>query len=931
MRRTITAGMVAVMAAMAMALGASAEKRALGHEDFDQWKSVTNYGLSRNGEWAAYAVNPQAGDGELLFRNTRNGREVRIPRGYRPTFTADSRWCLALVKPEYAMTRKAKINKKKDFDMPSDTLVYVDLTTRKIVKVANVKDFKVGKDGGTWVAWSSCDTAYIKPARLKDKDVKLPVVLRDMPSGAEKVVKNVKDWSFSRDGSKLAVTLAKEKKDSMSTSGVGVIYLPEKSLVLVDRDKSFYGAPVMSYDGNHLAYSCSQDTLDSGSKAAQVYVCDLREPMRSSREVPLLFKDAEGNPLRPNQYTSLEFSHNGKRLIAGVAPVIAPDDTTIYDFETGKLDIWRWDSPMTPPKEKSLLDKIRKVSMPVSVDLSNWKTTLLSDKLLEDVIPGDRWDADWALVLDPSQTMRSEQWNYYAPTPMYIVNLNSGERRKVGEYALEERPHISPEGRYVAWFRDRKWNVYDIRTGKTVDVGAAVPEELWDTIDEHPGPSQTWGYAGWSKGDERMLVYGKHDIWSLDPRGEKAPENLTKGAGAARNVRIRYLNLDSERRSVAPGDLMVLELFDYKDKYQGLGWTRYGKPAEPHLAVLDGHSYRRVRQARDAQVFTWQRGNFSEIPEIWVSNNTDFVKARQLTSVNDQLKDYRWGTAQLVRWHTYDGRPSEGVLYVPEDLDTSKKYPMLCVFYETGSEDLYTHYTMEPSWSWVNYPFYVSRGYVVFVPDIHYTSGRPGEDAYNYVCSGAEEMCRRYPWIDKERIGIDGQSWGGYQTAFLVTRTNMFACAGSGAPVSNMTSAYGGIRWESGDSRQAQYEQGQSRIGGTLWDKTAEYIANSPVFHADKVNTPLLIMHNDNDGAVPWYQGIEMFMALRRLQKPVWMLQYNGESHNIKDRKNRKDITKRLQQFFDHYLKGDPMPKWMKEGVPMIRKGQEFGFELETK
>ena len=290
------------------------------------------------------------------------------------------------------------------------------------------------------------------------------------------------------------------------------------------------------------------------------------------------------------------------------------------------------------------------------------------------------------------------------------------------------------------------------------------------------------------------------------------------------------------------------------------------------------------------------------------------------------MKDYNWGTAQVVKGRAYDGKESKGVLYVPENLDPSKKYPMLCVFYETGSEDLYRHYTMEPSWSWVNYPFYVSRGYVIFVPDIHYAPGLPGESCYNYVCSGAEEMCRRYPWIDKERIGIDGQSWGGYQTAYLVTRTDMFACAGSGAPVANMTSAFGGIRWESGDSRQAQYEQGQSRIGRNLWEAPELYIQNSPLFHADRVTTPLLIMHNDQDGAVPWYQGIEMFMALRRLQKPVWMLQYNGEAHNIRARKNRKDITVRLQQFFDHYLKGDPMPKWMKEGIPAVRKGQELGY-----
>ena len=154
----------------------------------------------------------------------------------------------------------------------------------------------------------------------------------------------------------------------------------------------------------------------------------------------------------------------------------------------------------------------------------------------------------------------------------------------------------------------------------------------------------------------------------------------------------------------------------------------------------------------------------------------------------------------------------------------------------------------------------------------------------------------------------------------------MFACAGSGAPVANMTSAFGGIRWESGDSRQGQYELGQSRIGRNLWEAPELYIADSPVFHANRVDTPLLIMHNDADGAVPWYQGIEMFMALRRLEKPVWMLQYNGEAHNIRARKNRKDITKRLQQFFDHYLKGEPLPKWMKEGIPVERKGQEMGY-----
>ncbi len=924
------AGRYIVLAA-ALLLTATAgrgEKRALSHEDMDSWKGVVNYGLSRDGKWSAYAVNPQEGDGEMYFRNTRSGKEIMIARGYKPQFTADGRYGVALIKPEYAVTRKAKIDKKKDHEMPKDSLAIVDLGTMKVRKIGSVLGYKIGRDGGDWVAWKSADTAYIKPKELADKKGGRPVVVLDMTTGAQKVVKNVDNWVFSRDGGKMALTITKNKKDTVTTKSVGIISFPDTSYIVIDRDCDFYGEPVFSYDGGRLAYTSSRDTVASGTKECGVYVSDLRHDLESPRRVMLEFKDGRGATLRPNQYTTLEFSRSGKRLIAGVAPVIAPDDTTIHDFETGKLDIWRWDSPMTPPQEKHVLDKIRKASLPVAVDLGTWKATLLSDNILEKVTGGDRWDADWALVADPTETMTQEQWDYFVPTRMYVVNVNNGTRKEVGRYMCSIEPEMSPKGRYVAWFADRKWNVYDIAASTTAEVSATVPAELWDTLDEHPSPSQPWGIAGWSDNDSRILLYDKTDIWSVDPQGKAKAENLTAGEGAKRGVRIRYRNTDPERRSLAVGDLMLLDLYDYKDKYNGLGWTRYGKASAPHMSVLDGHAYTRVAAAKNAPVFTWQRGNFSEIPEIWVSNGTDFARARQWTNVNDQLKNFRWGTAQHVKWYTYDGKPAEGVLYVPEDIDTSKQYPMLSVFYETGTEDLYRHYTMEPSWSWVNYPFYVSRGYVIFVPDIHYTSGRPGEDCYNYVCSGVEEMCRRYPWIDAKRVGIDGQSWGGYQTSYLVTRTDMFACAGSGAPVANMTSAYGGIRWESGSSRQAQYEQGQSRIGGNLWDMTHQYIANSPVFFADRVKTPLLIMHNDADGAVPWYQGIEMFMALRRLQKPVWMLQYNGEAHNIKARKNRKDITRRLQQFFDHYLKGDPMPKWMKEGVPMIRKGQDFGFEL---
>ncbi|MDE7159862.1 MAG: prolyl oligopeptidase family serine peptidase [Muribaculaceae bacterium] len=947
--------LIPALAMLLLASGGAAGKKALDHDAFDSWNIVKNLPVSNSGEWEAFTVNPQEGDGTLTFYNSRTGRRIEIPRGYQATFSNDSRWAVALIKPLFKDSRQAKIDKKKDFDAPQDSLAIIDLRKGTVERIPDVIGYRLGKEGGDWVAYQSCDTTLITPMALKDKKAGRPLVLRHLPSGTKKTIRWSKDYVFSRDGRRLAVTLANNKNDSTATDGLGIVNFPDTTFSLIDREARHYGTPVFDRAGDRLAYTLSNDSADSGTRHTLLFTADLSHGIPQPEEITVIHstgkaphlalphsEDPEvqarlekeyaetmrreaGEQLVLNQYTVPQFSHDGKRLIAGVAPAVAPNDTTIIDFESPTLDIWRWDAPYTPPQENHEVENLRRHTFPVVIDLETGHQILLTTNPLAIVDAPDRWDADWALLHDPSKNIVSHQWDYYAPEDISIVNVNDGARRAIGS-VYKETAELSPEGKFVVWFDDKDYYSYEIATGVTRNLTSGLNVTMWDEKDDHPMVPQPYGMAGWSEGDKAMLVYDRYDIWSLDPTGAKAPVNLTKGEGRRTDRRYRYVKTDPESRFVRPGEEMLLSVFDYADKRKGLAFLRYGAPAVPTLKILDGYSFTQIQKAKDNQTYSFVKSNFSAIPNVFVATKGDFAKAKQVSDANPQQKDYRWGTAQLEKWYAYDGTPSEGVLYVPEDLDPTQKYPMLCVFYETGSEELYTHYTMEPSWSWVNYPFYVSRGYVVFVPDIHYTAGIPGECAYNFVCSGAEEMCRRYPWIDKDRIGIDGQSWGGYQTAYLVTRTDMFACAGSGAPVSNMTSAYGGIRWGTGDSRMAQYEMGQSRIGATLWDAPELYIKNSPVFHADRVHTPLLIMHNDADGAVPWYQGIEYFMALRRLGKPVWMLQYNGEAHNLKERRNRKDITRRLQQFFDHYLKGDPMPEWMREGIPAVRKGQEFGY-----
>jgi dipeptidyl aminopeptidase/acylaminoacyl peptidase len=292
-----------------------------------------------------------------------------------------------------------------------------------------------------------------------------------------------------------------------------------------------------------------------------------------------------------------------------------------------------------------------------------------------------------------------------------------------------------------------------------------------------------------------------------------------------------------------------------------------------------------------------------------------------VTDANPQQAQYAWPTAELFEWTSDDALPLQGIVYKPAGFDPSKKYPMVIYYYESLSDNLH-QYNAPAGRNVINPTVYASNGYVVFFPDIAYTTGYPGQSALKSIVPAVHKLADQ-GLIDIKRVGIAGQSWGGYQSAYIITQTPLFAAAFLGAPVANMTSAYGGIRWESGNSRVQQYERGQSRIGGTLWSSTMKYIENSPLFYVDRVQTPVLIMSNDGDGAVPWYQGIELFIGLKRFGKEAYFVDYNGDAHNPRKRANQLDVDRRMQQFFAAKLKGEPAPEWMEKGIPFLNKGRD--------
>lgn len=905
------------------AISVTAQKKVLDHSVYDSWKSISDIKVTNDGKYTATTVREQEGDDYLLIKNLQKQRELIIPRGYTYSVTPDQKYIVAQIKAPFSTTRQAKIQKIAEEKMPKDSLAIIDLDKLSVCKIPNVKAFKHGKDFSEYIAYTIDDSI-----KVKDKKEPKPysLILRNLYSSKEDTINNVTDFSFSRNGMAFAAILKPAPKDSINKPGIIHINLSNFSKNTVSEGKTIYKNISLSESGDKLTFLATTDSL---KKEIKDYCLFYYQKGTDSVRI-VADKNTSDMPGKWNISDNFSpfFSKDEKRLLLGIAPIALPKDTTIPDFEKAQLDVWNWQESLIQPMQLVQLDRKLKQTYLSYIDLNTNSFYQLASEEIPEVYIADENNGQYAIGKSSLKYELASQWDIWAGSTndIWLFDLVNNTKKQI-KTGLKGLTYLSPNGSYMAWYdpEDQKYYAYSTKSGHEVCLTDKINVNFWDEETDTPMLPYPYGIAAWTENDEAILIYDKYDIWKLDPKGEKSPVNLTKGKGREKQVVLRYIKTDPESRFIKPKEKLLLSAFDDVTKMNGF-YELDSKSALIPLS-MDGYSYSTPVKAKDKDVFCYTKSNFSTSPDLHVTSNLWKTEAK-LSDINPQMKDYNWGTTELVSWIMFDGNTSQGILYKPEDFDPNKKYPVMIYFYEKHSNDLYRYMAPAPSRSTVNIPFFCSRGYIVFTPDIHYTTGHPGENAYNAIVSGAE-MLAKNTWVDKDNMAIQGQSWGGYQTAYLVTRTNMFKAAGAGAPVSNMFSAYGGIRWDSGMSRQFQYEQTQSRIGATIWEAPDLYIENSPIFFADKVETPLLIMHNDKDGAVPWYQGIEYFMALRRLGKPVWMLQYNNEAHNLKERRNAKDLSIRLQQFFDHYLKGDPMPVWMKSGVPAVDKGKTYGFELE--
>ncbi len=925
-----------VLVAIFLGFHAFGQKKILGPEVYNSWNRVGDVQLSQDGKFSVYSVKPYRGDGVLYLVNLETGKKDSVARGYEPKFDESGSFVVFKIHPGFDTLRKvelAKVNKEK---WPKDSLGIWTLSDGSLTKYDQVKEFKLSEKGnaiGFLSTKNEWPKAYLSKSEAKKEkkqeakkgkvktDGKL-LTLINPASKQKKCFKNVTQFEVSKDGKYAAfIQQEKFKKDSVRLG----IYDFTNNEVWNDKKRvSEFAGINFSGKNNTLLGMATVDT--ASNKRWSLFMI---QP--STKEFKQLID------------TSMQFN-NDEVLSSNFRPYLNNDDADVFfgvadrpekpfkdsllETEKSKVDVWHWKDKRLQPQQLVELKRDQTRTNLAVYHLNSGESVVLGNDSLY-LQSTDRINQQ-VILASCDEAYRYQTWNTINPTNYYLIRVSDGKISTLRERVFT-RGYLSPSGKGFVFWNERTKEYYLMNTDSQIEecITCAWKGNFFEDKNGMIEDDEPKGIIGWGANDQTVFVQADKDILSYDLTSKtlRSLTTILQNSDLDTNYNYSLFNLNSDSVRYYPENTLLTR-FSKTSKMMDVYRVK-GSFSNPNFELISGssHHYFNFNKAKKSDRIVFNRSSNSDFPDLFTTTKPG-AEVTQISKANPQQSQYNWSTVELIKWSSYSGIPLEGLVYKPENFDPNQEYPLLVYFYEMYSDDIHNHYAPKPTASIIYPTEYASAGYVVFIPNIRYTAGHPANSAYDCILSGTDAVLKKYSNIDSKRMGLQGQSWGGYQTAQLITMTDRFAAAMAGAPVGNMFSAYGGIRWGSGYSRQFQYEHSQSRIGKTIWDAPELYVENSPVFGLPKVKTPLLIMHNDEDGAVPWYQGIELYTGLRRLQKPVWLLNYNGDDHNLMKPANRMDLSIRMRQFFDFYLLDKPEPLWLKEGIPAVQKGKQYRYEL---
>jgi dienelactone hydrolase len=855
-----------VLALVLISQFAKSQKPLVNDTTYLNWTTAENGAISPDGDFVYYRIaNEPQGGSTWVITATDKSWEYRSTKFTSLNFSPNGKYLYA---------------------MQDDRLVKLKLKSKELTNVSNCKGYELytfGKENR--LIYTLSDTANT-------------LAIQDLKTGLIKTLPHAEDYSINKNGGAIVSKkiIPAVGRETMKWSDIN----SGQSLVIYEGPQS--KNIIYDLSGNRMAF-------DTTNEKGQT---EIRYYQRGWKMAKLIAADtSEGinRDLKLNTDALFKFGEDGQDLFfyltAKAAPVAKTSDGPA---------IWNY-------RDLYLLSEYRhregNLHQGENFSILNISTGKVKQLLFNDQKVASTQNMDVIIVESSAGKLDELTWNKGSHLSYYLCYTKAGkivpvkENCKTWIYIMA----ISPDNKFLLYNdpESLQYVSYNIETGVTLNISRSLTKELYAIHDaSRPGPGipeSISGIVGWIKGTNKVIVHGTYDLWELDMENKAAPKNITLGFGEANQLVFAKLENDI----LEPNARWLMSAFNMRTK-DGEMYSfdyRTGKlvPVFKSATLFSGGKIDRneiLKKADRANKYLLKLGNPQSSPNFFFT--TDFKKLDTLSDVHPEKK-YNWLSSELANYKDSLGRPCQAILYKPENFDSSKKYPIVFYYYLESANGLNRFPDVELSRIGFNIPFMVSNGYIVCMPNIYLESDKPGESALTSV-SAAADYLTKYPWVNSNKMGIIGHSRGGYETNYIVTHTSRFAASVSESGVSNLIEYYNTRNGGGGQSNQ-NFVRSTFIMSNPMEDDPDIYNANSPILALKGLSTPLLLMHNDEDNASPVSQSTELFVQLRSMQKPVWLLQYANEKHTLLNDRNRIDFQDKVKDFFDHYLKDQPMPHWM--------------------
>ncbi|HBE67983.1 MAG TPA: S9 family peptidase [Planctomycetaceae bacterium] len=877
-----------------------AEKKVLTVDDYGRWSRIDSATISPDGQWATYAYSPAEGDRTLYLRHIDSDKKpTEIPMGSAPRFSDDSKWLAFTTLPGEEESKKLEKSRKPILR----TLKLMNLETKEMTVFE-------GAVRATFAEGSSVVAISMgRPGARADATGGSDLLLVDLNTLSVRNIGNVGAFQFNEPGELLAYTV-----DAADQSGNGLYVLELDSGVVrvLDSSNHRYRQLTWNEPGDQIAVLRGAEKKGFVQNENEIVIS---QDVATRKESTFVYTPADDDSFPDDtvisEFSDLEFSDDGSMVFFGVKEQKEKKDSPKADDERANVDVWHWQDDRVQSVQQRRASRDRRSTYASVLHLEQKKFVQLGDQDLSRVsIVGK---GRWAIGVDDTKYRADIAWGVRR-SDYYRVNLNDGTRDSITE-GLGRPMGTSPDGKHFVYLKEKQLWVYKLDEGKTTKLAAATEDVSFvNEDDDHPYELPSFGIAGWTADGTAVIANHKFDLWHLPFDGTPGT-NMTSGVGEEDQIRFRYVRLDPEEETIDTTKPMLLSAYGEWTKKSG--YYTLAPEEEPKSLIFEDKRVGRVIKAEKSDRVLLTMQTFEDFPNYWVTD-TQFTSPKQITDANPQQAEYHWGRRVLVDYQNEKDVPLQATLTLPGNFEEGKQYPMLVYFYEKMSQR-HHEYSMPQFDDRPHMCTYASDGYLVLMPDVVYEIGTPGSSAVDCVTSAVKAVIE-LGYVDPERIVLQGHSWGGYQSSFILTQTDMFAAVVTGAPVTNLVSFHGELYKSSGTVQQGIMEKGQVRMGVSPWEDMELYRSQSPLHNVENITTPFMILHGTADGAVDWHQGLEYYNAARRNGKEVILLSYPDEGHHLGNKANQIDFQIRMKQFFDHYAKGTEAPDWMKEGVPFLEK-----------